>query len=300
MGTHCYGGGGGDGNSGNSVGGTYGNNYSNFIDVFSMRVVTKNGKAPLQTIVALQDGPEVDRLLDHVKDICKDGVPNLDGIASKLRPVLTKHVAQMTAQAMNRNETVIHPPTEAAVDGDPVRRPLKEHRTESELSSSNNYKAKDRYECLMAPTIPVPGEEGFFGQLGPLITKALQSAKPIASQEAKKAVDKYGPRVAAAISGRLGGVATESSKDDGLDAGPSRPASRKGYRAHRARLLQGQHQRRRRRHHARVGRRRRQQQQQQQQHTPFGARQAEQQHSQGGHAQAQRRLQSKLPRIIPL
>ncbi|KLU86951.1 hypothetical protein MAPG_05958 [Magnaporthiopsis poae ATCC 64411] len=316
IGTHCYGGGGGDGNSGNSIGGTYGNNYSAFIGVFSMRVAAaKSGKAvlvplgettangtgknqsrgngsngssqgaeciparggdtegfldiiggligtalpiagsviggpiggavagvassvigaltgaesmeddgsvssaapdravlaeaALQTIMALNDGPEVDRLLDHVREICKDGVPNLDGIASKLRPVLTKHVAQMAVQAMNQNETVLHPPAEAAVD-DPVRRPLKENRTESELSS--DYKGKDLYECLMTPTIPVPGEEAFLDHLGPLISKALRAAKPIASQVAKKAVEKYGPQVIAAITGTLGGA--ESSMDD--------------------------------------------------------------------------------------
>ncbi|KAH6683510.1 hypothetical protein F5X68DRAFT_233566 [Plectosphaerella plurivora] len=50
IGTHCYGGGGTEANSGNSIGGKYGNAYSNYIGLFSRDVKTENGRATIVPI----------------------------------------------------------------------------------------------------------------------------------------------------------------------------------------------------------------------------------------------------------
>ncbi|KAL8287832.1 hypothetical protein RB597_000074 [Gaeumannomyces tritici] len=163
-------------------------------------------EAALQTVMALQGSPQADYIIDHIKQTCQDSVPDVDKLADSLSPILTKHVAQMTVRAMNQNNVITHPPTEAVED----RRPLKVSSTESGMS---DFMGKALYECLITPTIPVAGEEGFIDGLGSLISKGIQIAKPIATQVAKSAIEKYGPKVISAIVGKIGGA--ESTVDDG-------------------------------------------------------------------------------------
>ncbi|KAL8378022.1 hypothetical protein RB595_008626 [Gaeumannomyces hyphopodioides] len=161
-------------------------------------------EAALQTVMALQGGPQTDYILNHIKRTCGNGVPNVDKIADALRFIVTKHASQMTVQAMNRNSILTQPPAEAMPD----RRRL-EALTESGLG---DFKGKDLYECLMTPTIPVSGEEGFIGSLGPLISKGMGLAKPIVTDFARKALEKYGPKFISIIAGKLGHA--ESTFDD--------------------------------------------------------------------------------------
>ena len=302
IGTHCYGGGGPDSNSGNAIGGSYGNNYNAFIDIFSagnkpvtekredgisiistdatirgrdnlpgvppdygngaegffdvLRTVAQIGpaalpiassllggplggaigtaagailssvagaesfaassshgpegqvngdslvpgaaeravlaEAALQTVLSLEGSPELEQILGHMRSNWESNSPNVDAIASRFQPqlmecaldIMVKKWDYLAAHGTNQQEATIM-----------LERRSLLGTSEPEGSTGRNKEGGDFLEGLLAPTLPISGQEGMFDALGPLLRKAVSYAKPIVSKVAKVALTEYGGKL---------------------------------------------------------------------------------------------------------
>ncbi|KAL2212887.1 hypothetical protein CC79DRAFT_1365150 [Sarocladium strictum] len=168
-------------------------------------------EAALQTIVSLDHGPVAEGLLRDVMNTFKANAPNINQLAKQFGPVLTKHALDMAIQGMNKNITTGRSSAESTIQ----RQPLRVDGTITE-SFGEPLQGSDLLECLLTPTLPLAGEEGFFDGFGSLISKAISVGKPFVTNLAKGAIEEFGPKVVGAIASKLGGAESAEAPTAGV------------------------------------------------------------------------------------
>ncbi|GKT91486.1 glutamyl endopeptidase [Colletotrichum tofieldiae] len=164
-------------------------------------------EAALQTIVSLDRNDVSVALIDDVVSGFKRTAPKLDGLVKVFRPVLTQQALDVAVRGMNRTGGLVQASSiESGVSQNRVRihpGDLFENAVTGEGDAL--------LECLLTPTIPIAGEEGFMSGLGSLITTGVKWAAPIAGNLAKE----YAPKIIGGIVNKISG-GSESVEDSDI------------------------------------------------------------------------------------
>jgi hypothetical protein len=162
-------------------------------------------ESALQTVLAINEGPELDAIVQHMTSNWNANAPDLDAVASCVAPGLLACALDITAAKLNKTTLSGGSEATAAFSTPLPRRPLSGLGGQEAVSISGE--GRDFIEGLLGPTRPISGEEGIFDFLGPVLKQAVSFGVPIVSQFAKDAVSGLVPKLLA----KIGGGGTESA-----------------------------------------------------------------------------------------
>ncbi|KAI8627468.1 trypsin-like serine protease [Xylariaceae sp. FL1651] len=129
-------------------------------------------EASLQAVLQMDHTPLSQKILDDMQNTYTNLAPNVKYIAPKLAPGLLSSAYKIT------------------VDKNYVQKNKVERRTLSAMPlkgdwSESSFESNDFVNCMMQPTRPLEGEEGFFGDFGNVLSAAFQVGKPLLHAGAK-------------------------------------------------------------------------------------------------------------------
>ncbi|KAK1974680.1 hypothetical protein LZ30DRAFT_764640 [Colletotrichum cereale] len=151
-------------------------------------------EAALRTILSLDRGDVAEALIDDVVSNCERTAPKLEGLVKVFRPVLTQQALKIAIRDMNRTGGLAQTSAESAVSRNRVN-----IHTGDLPENALTGEGAALLECLLTPTVPVAGEEGWISGLGSLISTRLKWAAPIAGNLAKE----YAPKIIGGIVSKI-------------------------------------------------------------------------------------------------
>ena len=149
-------------------------------------------EAALQTILSLEPSSELEQILDHMKSNWESNAPNVNATASHFQPQLMECALDVMVKKWDNLAAHGKNPTEATLV---LERRSLSGIDKTEASTGRNKQGGDFVEGLLAPSLPVDGEEEMFDALGPFLRKAVSYGTPIVSKAAKAALNEYGSKL---------------------------------------------------------------------------------------------------------
>lgn len=151
-------------------------------------------EAALQTVLSLDRGEVSQALASNMVDSFKRTAPKLDDLVTCFRPVLSQHAIAIALQGMNRTAGLSAGAAESS--GAPRERvPMRVYEIPE---SAFDGEGGDLLLSLMAPTMPVAGEEDWLSGLASIISTGSRFIVPIAGSQGSQ----YAPRI-------IGGIVRE-------------------------------------------------------------------------------------------
>ncbi|KAK2051651.1 trypsin-like serine protease [Colletotrichum caudatum] len=153
-------------------------------------------EAALQTILSLDRGDVAEAVIDDVVSNFERTAPKLEGLVKVFRPVLTQQVLDIAIRGMNRTNGLAQTSAESSVSRNRVN-----IRAGNLPENALTGEGDALLGCLLTPTVPIAGEEGWISGLGSLISTGIKWASPIAGALAKE----YAPKIIGGIVSKITG-----------------------------------------------------------------------------------------------
>ncbi|KPM40989.1 hypothetical protein AK830_g5540 [Neonectria ditissima] len=135
-------------------------------------------EASLEAVLAIEESPELDEVLEHMKKNWTDNAPEVDQVASLLAPYITESAQDIVAYHLEDSK-------EQLGKSKHKRRAL---GIKHLPATGDNEGRQDFIKGLFGPTLPLAGREDVFSSLGPVLRSALSAVEQLVSQSAKMAV----------------------------------------------------------------------------------------------------------------
>ncbi|KAL2672942.1 hypothetical protein Neosp_013660 [[Neocosmospora] mangrovei] len=140
-------------------------------------------EASLQAVLAIEESPELDEILEHMKRIWSANAPEVDQAATLIVPYLkerAQHIAEYHLEDANE-QTV-------------GSKKLKRKPLAIRLSAGSEG-SKDFAKGLFSPTIPLAGREQVFSSLGPVLRDAILAVETLVSETGRTAINQRVPKL---------------------------------------------------------------------------------------------------------
>ncbi|GAO13569.1 hypothetical protein UVI_02015580 [Ustilaginoidea virens] len=146
-----------------------------------------------------KDHPIAKKIIGHMTRNYNLHAPNIDAIAAAITPAVTGAAVDITS---DRYSQVLKQGVPTGREPLLPAKPLGVTAPESAFGEGSGF-----VEGLFGPTRPVPGAEGFFDWVGPVLNTAVSVATPIVSSAAKTVITDVAPKLLNQVVGSLVGGA---------------------------------------------------------------------------------------------
>ncbi|KAK7409296.1 hypothetical protein QQX98_008536 [Neonectria punicea] len=163
-------------------------------------------EAALEAVLAIEESPELDEILEHMKKNWTDNAPDVDQVAGIFASYLTEASRDIIAYHLEDSE-------------EQVGKSKHKRRALAIRHFSTTGATQDFIKGLFGPTLPLAGREDVFSSLGPVLRSALSAVEQLVSPSAKTAVSDRVAKLLQKIA--LGGPGLTP-----VSAGPNEEATR--------------------------------------------------------------------------
>ncbi|KAK5662714.1 hypothetical protein OQA88_8630 [Cercophora sp. LCS_1] len=157
-------------------------------------------EAALQTVLKMEDGPALSKVVAHMEECYRTNAPNTKAIAPKIAPVLLDTASRINTDN-GYNKVNSHP-----------RVTLAPHRLRTDGSESAFGTTDFVAGLLQHNARPLVGEEGFFDGLGSFINSGFKVARPLLREGSKVSLGLLSNTLAAESAWESAGVDSETIK----------------------------------------------------------------------------------------
>ncbi|KAJ4323569.1 hypothetical protein N0V84_004310 [Fusarium piperis] len=140
-------------------------------------------EASLQAVLAIEESPELNEIVEHMRQSWSANAPDVDQVATLIVPYLkerAQHIAEYHLEDSNEQSM--------------GSKKLKRRHLAIRLSPEHG-ESKDFAKGLFAPTIPLAGREQVFSSLGPVLRDAILAVETLVSESSKAAINDRVPKL---------------------------------------------------------------------------------------------------------
>ncbi|KAI9147020.1 LOW QUALITY PROTEIN: hypothetical protein HJFPF1_13051 [Paramyrothecium foliicola] len=162
-------------------------------------------EASLQAVLAIEESPELDEIVETMRGIWNASAPQIDDVARLLAPYLTEPAVDITSF---HEEDVID---QADGQKKPKRRALGiRHFPGSGINGSGN----DFVKGLFGPTLSLPGREEVFSSVGPVLRSAILATEQVVSTAGQTEIAERAPKLLQKVAGSADSAPATESTDE--------------------------------------------------------------------------------------
>ncbi|KAF7553123.1 hypothetical protein G7Z17_g3875 [Cylindrodendrum hubeiense] len=162
-------------------------------------------EASLQAVLAIEESPELDEILEHMQQNWTDKAPEVDEAAGLLASYLKEAARDIATYRPTDNEV-----------GQSTKRKRRALPIRNLSTTTASGTGKDFIKGLFGPTVPLAGREDVFSSLGPVLKSAISAVEELVSESGKTAVVERVPKL----------LEKAASRGIELSSGPDEEASR--------------------------------------------------------------------------
>lgn len=160
-------------------------------------------EASLEAVLAIEESPELDEILEHMRKNWTENAPKVDEVAGLLASYLKEAARDIATYRETDNNEV----------GQSTKRKRRALAIRHFPGTNANDTGKDFIKGLFGPTLPLAGREDGFSSLGPVLRSAISAVEQLVSQAGKTAVVERGPKLLEKATSRGTELASEIDEE---------------------------------------------------------------------------------------
>ncbi|KAL6412992.1 hypothetical protein AUP68_02487 [Ilyonectria robusta] len=160
-------------------------------------------EASLEAVLAIEESPELDEILEHMQKNWNENAPKVDEVAGLIVSYLKEAARDIATYRETDNNEV----------GQSTKRKRRALAIRNFPGLNTNDTGKDFIKGLFGPTLPLAGREEIFSSLGPVLRSAISAVEQLVSQAGQTAVAERGLKLLEKATSRGAELASEIDEE---------------------------------------------------------------------------------------